>query len=106
MTTTRLDLFSEDHVALAAFASALSHPARIMMVTLLQQREWVACGDIVEHIPLAQATVSQHLKVLVDVGLLSQRREKKKMLYHLNCEKMKSFCHHFQCTLGTQTPES
>jgi DNA-binding transcriptional ArsR family regulator len=105
MTVARLHLFSDDLVALASFASALAHPARISIVTYLQDKEWVACGEIAGHLPLAQATVSQHIKMLLDVGLLSKKALGKKMFYQLNCEKMQDFCHHFQCTLGTQDPE-
>jgi ArsR family transcriptional regulator len=49
-------------------AKALGHPARVAIVRLLLRRGECICGDIVEHIPLAQATVSQHLKVLKNAG--------------------------------------
>lgn len=53
---------------LARMAKALGHPARVAIVRLLLRRGECICGDIVEHIPLAQATVSQHLKVLKNAG--------------------------------------
>ncbi len=55
---------------LAALAKALGHPARIQIMRLLVRREACICGDIVDELPLAQSTVSQHLKVLKDVGLI------------------------------------
>lgn len=55
---------------LAALAKALGHPARVAIVRLLLGREACFCGELVEHLPLAQATVSQHLKVLRDAGLI------------------------------------
>jgi len=101
-----MTLFPDDQVALASFASALAHPARISIVTYLQNKEWVSCGDIVRELPLAQATVSQHIKTLLDTGLLFQKPIGKKVFYQLNCKKMQDFCHHFQCTLGTQPTKS
>jgi ArsR family transcriptional regulator, arsenate/arsenite/antimonite-responsive transcriptional repressor len=55
---------------LAAFTKALGHPARIKILRILVRREACICGDIVEELPLAQSTVSQHLKVLKEVGLI------------------------------------
>jgi DNA-binding transcriptional ArsR family regulator len=53
---------------LAQLASALGHPARVAIVRLLKARQTCICGEIVEVLPLAQSTVSQHLKVLRDAG--------------------------------------
>ena len=55
---------------LAALTKALAHPVRVQIVRLLTLRESCVCGDIVKELPLAQSTVSQHLKVLKDVGLI------------------------------------
>jgi ArsR family transcriptional regulator len=55
---------------LAALAKALGHPARVQIVRLLVRREACICGDIVDELPLAQSTVSQHLKVLKDAGIV------------------------------------
>lgn len=55
---------------LAALAKAVGHPARVQILRLLAQRDKCVCGDIVDELPLAQSTVSQHLKVLKDVGLI------------------------------------
>lgn len=55
---------------LAAFAKALGHPARVQIVRLLTRRTACVCGDIVDELPLAQSTVSQHLKVLKEAGLI------------------------------------
>ena len=56
---------------LALLAKALGHPARVQILRLLVRREACICGDIVEELPLAQSTVSQHLKVLKDAGLIT-----------------------------------
>ena len=55
---------------LAALAKALGHPARVQIVRFLLSRDSCMCGDIVEHLPLAQSTVSQHLKILKGAGLI------------------------------------
>jgi ArsR family transcriptional regulator len=55
---------------LAVLAKALGHPARVQILRLLVRREACVCGDIVDELPLAQSTVSQHLKVHKDAGLV------------------------------------
>ena len=55
---------------LATLTKALGHPARIQVMRLLVRREACVCGDIVDELPLAQSTVSQHLKVLKEAGLI------------------------------------
>lgn len=55
---------------LAALAKAIGHPARVQILRLLARRDACVCGDIVDELPLAQSTVSQHLKVLKDAGLV------------------------------------
>ena len=59
-----------DEEGLADLAKALAHPARVRILRLLIERNACVCGDIVEALPLAQSTVSQHLKVLKDAGLI------------------------------------
>lgn len=55
---------------LARLAKALGHPARVAIVRLLIRRRGCICGEIVDELPLAQSTVSQHLKHLKDAGLI------------------------------------
>lgn len=55
---------------LAVLAKAVGHPARVQILRLLSRRVTCVCGDIVNELPLAQSTVSQHLKVLKDAGLV------------------------------------
>ena len=55
---------------LASLARALGHPARVKILRLLSRRESCVCGEIVDELPLAQSTVSQHLKKLKDAGLI------------------------------------
>lgn len=55
---------------LAAYTKALGHPVRIQIIRLLARRSACVCGEIVDEIDLAQSTVSQHLKVLKEAGLI------------------------------------
>lgn len=55
---------------LATLAKALGHPARVRILRLLAREEACVCGGIVDSLPLAQSTVSQHLKILKDAGLV------------------------------------
>jgi ArsR family transcriptional regulator len=55
---------------LAILTKAVGHPARVAILRLLVRREACVCGDIVDELPLAQSTVSQHLKVLKEAGLI------------------------------------
>ena len=59
-----------DEVRLAQMMKALGHPARMQIFRYLSENPQCITGDIVEVLPLAQATVSQHLKVLRDAGLI------------------------------------
>ncbi len=55
---------------LAELTKALGHPARVKILRLLAMRESCVCGELVDELPLAQSTVSQHLKVLKAAGLI------------------------------------
>jgi DNA-binding transcriptional ArsR family regulator len=55
---------------LAQLAKALGHPARVAILRLLLKRRTCVCGEIVEVLPLAQSTVSQHLRQLKEAGLI------------------------------------
>lgn len=54
----------------AAFAKALSHPVRVRILRMLAQREARMCSHIVDELPLAQSTVSEHLRILRQAGLI------------------------------------
>ena len=70
MGITKTDGFTKAQVDLAAMTKALGHPARIAILQFLAARKACVCGDIVDELPLAQSTVSQHLKVLKEAGLI------------------------------------
>lgn len=78
--------FPPSEARLAELAKALSHPARISILKILADRTTCICGEIVELLPLAQSTVSQHLKELKAVGLVQGEIEGPKTCYCLNPE--------------------
>jgi DNA-binding HxlR family transcriptional regulator len=81
--------YREEEVQLARFAKALSHPARISILKLLASMNTCYCGEIVEELPIAQSTVSQHLKELKDSGLIQGSIEPPKVRYCIEPENWK-----------------
>jgi len=73
---------------LAGLAWALAHPARVRIVRLLINRETCVCGEIVDEMPLAQSTVSQHLKILKESGLVEGEVDGPKVCYCINPAKL------------------
>lgn len=73
--------FSKQEVKLAKYAKAFSHPARMAILNLLIRKQVCICGDIVDELPLAQSTVSQHLKVLKEAGLIKGEIEGSTVCY-------------------------
>ena len=71
-------------VELARLARALAHPARVRIVRLLARRGECVCGQIVLDLPLAQATVSQHLKVLKEAGIIRGQVDGPRVCYCLD----------------------
>lgn len=70
MAYSKKQEFSSDEIKASEIAKALSHPARVAIIKFLAQQNSCVCGDIVEHLPLSQSTVSQHLKELKGAGLI------------------------------------
>lgn len=76
---------------LAGLAKALAHPARVAILRQLAEQGTCVCGQIVSALPLAQATVSQHLKVLKDAGLVQGEIDGPRVCYCLNPKTLKRF---------------
>lgn len=81
MGFSKTDVFSQEDNVVARFAKALGHPARIAILRILIKRQVCICGDIVEELPLAQSTISQHLKELKAAGLVKGEIEGAKVCY-------------------------
>jgi len=78
-----------DLQSLSRACKALAHPARLTILQTLAQRGTCICGELVEVLPLSQATVSQHLKVLRDAGLISGEIEGPRSCYCINESAMR-----------------
>jgi ArsR family transcriptional regulator, arsenate/arsenite/antimonite-responsive transcriptional repressor len=86
MAKAKLEEFNTDELMLADAAKAMAHPARIKILKILSKYNACFCGEIVDLLPLSQATVSQHLKELKRVGLIKGEIEGPKTCYCLNEE--------------------
>lgn len=82
--TTGIDSTPLDTVRLAAICKALAHPARVRIVAHLKQLDQCVCGQLVDALPLAQSTVSQHLKILKSAGVVRGEIEGPRTCYCLN----------------------
>lgn len=72
----------------AKLAWAIAHPARVQIVRLLIGRKACVCGEIVDCLPLAQSTVSQHLKILKESGLIQGEVDGPKVCYCINPKQL------------------
>lgn len=84
MGTTKTDQFTGKHNSIAIMAKALGHPARVAIIDYLLSVDTCICGDIVNKLPLAQPTVSQHLKELRNAGLIKGSIEGNAICYCLD----------------------
>lgn len=84
MGATKTDLFTKKQNEIAAMAKAIAHPARIAILEELLKAKSCICGDLVEELGLAQATISQHLKELKNVGLIQGTIEGTSICYCIN----------------------
>jgi len=80
-----------DPEAMATICKALGHPARIRILAYLQEIDRCVCGRIVDILPLAQSTVSQHLKQLKEAGLIQGTVEGPRTCYCLNHDTLARF---------------
>jgi len=88
MAQSKIENFTQEEIRLADIAKALSHPARIKILKLLAGMNACVCGDLVNLLPLAQATVSQHLKELKRVGLIQGEIDGPKVCYCINSPEL------------------
>lgn len=73
---------------LANLAWAVAHPARVRILRLLLGRKACVCGEIVSELPLAQSTVSQHLKVMKESGLIQGEIDGPRVCYCVDSEQL------------------
>jgi DNA-binding transcriptional ArsR family regulator len=91
MAIHKKEEFTTKEQSLAAFAKAISHPARIAILNTLAKRNECICGELVEVLPLAQSTVSQHLKELTNAGLVTGTVDGPRSCYCINWKSFEKF---------------
>lgn len=84
MGVSRTDLFTESQNAVAVAAKAFSHPARVAIIEYLLKTNACINGDLVQELGLAQATISQHLRELKDIGIIQGTIEGARISYCIN----------------------
>lgn len=77
----------------AQVAKALAHPSRLLILDVLKQRDFCVC-ELTDIVGADQSTVSKHLAILKQVGLVSMRKEGPMAFYHLECPCLERF---FEC---------
>src|SRR3982751_1727787 len=91
MPVSKKEAFSQKEQDLANFAKAIAHPARIAILKVLAKQTECICGEIVEVLPLAQSTVSQHLKELKKAGLIDGTVDGPRSCYCINWKAFEKF---------------
>lgn len=94
MGVTKSEHFTDNQNAIATLAKAMGHPARVAIIDYLLSVDACICGDIVNELPLAQPTVSQHLKELKNAGLIKGEVEGNSICYCIDesaLEKLQSY---------------
>jgi DNA-binding transcriptional ArsR family regulator len=99
MPVAKLEAFESKSVELAAFARALSHPARICILRELAGKGEVPCMELVAALPLSQPACSRHINELRKAGLLKARAKGSNVFFRLDASALKRFCQTMNQTL-------
>ena len=91
MGLTKSEIFSDKQNRLAQMMKALAHPARIAIIQQLTKANACICGDLVDELGLAQATISQHLKELKNAGLIKGTIEGTSICYCIDEKAWKQY---------------
>lgn len=91
MAVNKKEAFSKEDQQIAVLTKALSHPARVSILRVLAEKDSCICGDLVDSLPLAQSTVSQHLKELKLAGLIKGSIDGPRSCYCIDVENWKAF---------------
>jgi len=105
MGATKKDFFTDQQNQIADIAKALGHPARIAIIEYLLTVDTCICGDIVNELPLAQPTVSQHLKELKNAGLIKGNIEGTAICYCINEEAFSILQNYFSNVIINATKQ-
>ncbi|WP_341226944.1 metalloregulator ArsR/SmtB family transcription factor [uncultured Arcticibacterium sp.] len=100
MGITKTDLFTKEQNELAKVAKAFSHPARVAILEYLLAANACINGDLVQELGLAQATISQHLRELKDIGIIQGTIEGVSMSYCIHPERWEAINQLFSNMFG------
>lgn len=89
MGITKSDLFTKEENDIATAAKAFAHPARIAIINYLLETNVCINGDLVQELGLAQATISQHLRELKEIGVIIGSIDRNRMNYCINMKRWK-----------------
>ncbi len=103
MGITKTEFFSERQNKIAMMAKAIAHPARIAIIEYLLSVDTCICGDIVNKLPLAQPTISQHLKELKNAGIIKGRIEGTAICYCINKAALGTLQKYFEAITNKMT---
>ncbi len=106
MGATKTEIFTEKQNKMAQMMKALAHPARIAIIQQLLKTNACICGDLVEELGLAQATISQHLKELKNSGLIQGTIEGASVCYCIDpkvWKKVKKELEGFFISMGNKS---
>ena len=92
MAIARKSEFNQIYNDVSDLGKALSHPARCMILSILIN-ENRCVGDVVQRLPLAQSSISQHLKELKRLGLINSEVRERKNFYYINPKRLKELQH-------------
>lgn len=95
MGATKTEHFTDNQNEISMLTKALGHPARIAIIEYLISVDTCICGDIVNELPLAQPTVSQHLKELKNVGLIKGSIEGTAICYCIDEKSIEKLINYF-----------
>jgi DNA-binding transcriptional ArsR family regulator len=106
MGATKSEIFTEKQNRLAQMMKALAHPARIAILQELIRTNACICGELVNDLGLAQATISQHLKELKSAGLIKGQIEGTRVCYCINEKAWKQHARELEAFFGAYKPAS
>lgn len=95
MGLTKSDIFTDEQNKLATLFKILGHPARVAILQYIINQKVCICNDLVDELGLAQATISQHLKELKNIGIIQGTIEGKSVCYCINSNVWKAFQNEF-----------
>lgn len=106
MAKAKRQEFENELIRLAELGKALAHPARIAILQTLAERRGCICGEIVEILPLAQSTVSQHLKVLKELGVVKGQIDGPRCCYCIDWQRYNELIAAMREFLDSLPPEN